>query len=53
MFSVAKTGINLFPLCTANVNPTKSGVIVEARDQVLITALLSDAFALSTRNINL
>ena len=29
MFSVANTGINLFPLCTANVKPTNSGVIVK------------------------
>jgi len=53
MFSVAKTGINLFPLCTAIVNPTKSGVIVEALYQVLITALLFEACASSTRLNNL
>jgi hypothetical protein len=29
--------MNLFPLCTANVCPTKSGVIVLARDHVFIT----------------
>src|SRR5437763_3739621 len=37
MFSVMYTGMNLFPLCTARVWPTKSGVIVERRDQVLQT----------------
>src|SRR5436309_7498216 len=35
MFSVMYTGMNLFPLCTARVWPTKSGVMVERRDQVL------------------
>jgi hypothetical protein len=30
-------GMNFFPLCTAMVNPTISGVMVERRDQVLIT----------------
>src|SRR5882724_3714602 len=38
--SVIYTGINLFPLCTANVCPTKSGVTVERRLQVLITDFL-------------
>src|SRR5437773_302949 len=37
MFSVMYTGMNLFPLCTASVWPTKSGVMVERRDQVLNT----------------
>ncbi len=37
MFSVTYTGMNLFPLCTANVWPTNSGSTVLARDQVLIT----------------
>src|SRR5690242_15477760 len=37
MFSVTYTGMNLFPLCTANVCPTKSGVTVLARDHVFIT----------------
>src|SRR5213592_3883821 len=37
MFSVMYTGMNLFPLCTAKVCPTKSGVIVLRRDQVLKT----------------
>src|SRR5437773_6831201 len=37
IFSVMYTGMNLFPLCTASVWPTKSGVMVERRDQVLNT----------------
>src|SRR6266511_1948483 len=36
MFSVTNTGLKIFPLCTLNVSPTKSGVIIERRDQVLI-----------------
>ena len=36
MFSVTKTGKNCFPLCTFNVSPMKSGVMVDLRDQVLI-----------------
>ena len=37
MFSVANTGTNLRPLCTANVSPSMSGMMVERRDQVLST----------------
>src|SRR5215831_9069790 len=37
-----------FPLCTAMVSPTKSGVIVERRDQVLIGRLSEVARAAST-----
>src|SRR5690606_26195302 len=37
MFSVMYTGMNLFPLCTASVCPTKSGEMVDARAHVLIT----------------
>src|SRR5262245_58924394 len=37
MFSVMYTGMNFFPLCTASVWPTISGVIIERRDQVLWT----------------
>src|SRR3970282_658001 len=37
MFSVTYTGMNLFPLCTARVCPTNSGVIVLRRDQGLKT----------------
>src|SRR5580700_10203089 len=40
MFSVTNTGTNFRPLCTANVRPTASGVIVLRRDQVLMTFLL-------------
>ena len=36
MFSVTNTGLNTLPLCTLNVSPTKSGVIIDRRDQVLI-----------------
>src|ERR1041384_8109611 len=43
MFSVTNTGTNLRPLWTANVRPTASGMIVERRDQVLITFFLADA----------
>ena len=37
MFSVMYTGMNLLPLCTASVCPTKSGVMVLRRDHVLKT----------------
>src|SRR5262249_4254985 len=47
MFSVTKTELNVFPLCTRNVWPTKSGVTIERRDQVLIGFLAPDAFILS------
>src|SRR3990172_1510290 len=30
-------GMNFFPLCTASVCPTNSGVMVDRRDQVLMT----------------
>src|SRR5207253_3127360 len=36
MFSVTKTELNVFPICTKNVWPTKSGVTIERRDHVLI-----------------
>ncbi len=36
MFSVTKTELKILPLWTRNVWPTKSGVIVERRDHVLI-----------------
>src|SRR6266704_6523112 len=39
MFSVTNTGMNNFPLWTVNVIPTKSGVIIERRDHVLIGVL--------------
>ena len=47
MFSVTKTELKVFPLCTRNVWPTKSGVTIERRDQVLIGFLTPDAFILS------
>ena len=37
MFSLTKTGMNFFPLCTARVTPTNSGRMVDLRDQVFIT----------------
>ena len=37
MFSLTNTVMNLRPLCTARLRPTNSGVIVERRDQVLIS----------------
>jgi len=36
MFSVTNTELKIFPLWTRKVCPTKSGVIMERRDQVLI-----------------
>src|SRR5581483_11310719 len=48
MFSVTITGTCWRPLCTAIVKPTKSGVIVERRDQVLIGFLLRSDCAFST-----
>src|SRR5690606_37285683 len=44
IFSVTYTGMNLLPLCTANVWPTKSGEIMDRRDQVLITDFLFVSF---------
>ena len=48
MFSVTKTGTNSFPLWTWNVSPTKSGVIIERRDQVRITCFEPPASDVST-----
>ena len=39
MFSVINTGINFFPLCTAIVSPTNSGIIMLPRDHVFTTSL--------------
>src|SRR5882762_10126503 len=47
MFSVTKTELKVFPLCTKNVWPTKSGVTIERRDQVLIGFFAPEAFILS------
>src|SRR5436309_12633992 len=47
MFSVTKTELNVFPLCTKNVWPTKSGVTIERRDHVLIGFFTPELFILS------
>src|SRR5436305_12635379 len=47
MFSVMKTELKVFPLCTKNVCPTKSGVTIERRDQVLIGFFAFELFILS------
>jgi len=47
MFSVTKTELKVFPLCTKNVWPTKSGVTIERRDQVLIGFYTPELFILS------
>src|SRR5438128_5828053 len=47
MFSVTKTELKLFPLCTKNVWPTKSGVTIERRDHVLIGFFTPELFILS------
>src|SRR3989304_36010 len=48
MFSVTSSGTCCRPLCTAIVRPTKSGVMLERRDQVLIGFLLLSMRAFST-----
>ena len=40
MFSVTYTETNALPLCTLNVWPIKSGVMVDRRDQVWMGFLL-------------
>src|SRR5689334_22167741 len=40
--------MNLFPLCTAMVWPTKSGEMVEARDHVLMTRFSPREFIMSS-----
>ena len=47
IFSVTKTELKIFPLCTKNVWPTKSGVTIERRDQVLIGLFAPELFILS------
>src|SRR6266704_1859184 len=47
MFSVTNTGLNILPLWTVKVRPTKSGVIIERRDQVLMGSL--DLLSLALR----
>src|SRR2546423_13383848 len=51
MFSVTNTGLKILPLCTLNVRPTKSGVIIERRDQVLIGVLDLVSLALTILSI--
>src|SRR5262245_34747596 len=48
MFSVMYTGMNFFPLCTASVCPTISGITVDRRDQVLMTFRSVPRFITST-----
>src|SRR5512146_1177198 len=48
MFSVAYTGMNFLPLCTAMVWPTNSGRIVDRRDQVRTTFFSFAAFKTPT-----
>ena len=43
-----KTGMNLRPLCTANVKPTISGVIVERRDHVFTTRFSPESIIVRT-----
>src|SRR4051812_2734374 len=47
MFSVTYTGMNFFPLCTASMWPTNSGITVERRDQVLMTFFSDPRFITS------
>src|SRR5436190_20264978 len=47
MFSVTKTELKIFPLCTKNVCPPKSGVTIERRDQVLTGFFTPELFILS------
>jgi hypothetical protein len=48
MFSVTKTGTNFFPLWTASVIPTISGITVDRRDHVFMTRLLRLSWAART-----
>src|SRR6266481_3664207 len=47
MFSVTNTEVKVFPLCTMNVCPTKSGVTIERRAQVFTGFFTPDVFILS------
>ena len=47
MFSVTYTGMNFFPLCTASVCPTISGITVDRRDHVLMTFFSAPRFITS------
>src|SRR5262249_44030698 len=46
--SVTNTGTCLRPSCTAKVCPMKSGMMVDRRDQVLMTCLVFFSFCAST-----
>src|ERR1700686_113439 len=48
MFSVTNTGMNLRPLWTAKVCPTRSGTMVLRRDHVLTTFFALERFISST-----
>ncbi len=48
IFSVTRTGTKTFPLCTAIVSPTIIGIIIDARDHVLITDFFLDSLDLRT-----
>src|SRR5262245_46602116 len=48
MDSEMNTGTCLRPSCTAIVCPSMSGMIVERRDQVLMTVFLPDSLSAST-----
>src|SRR5882672_10215183 len=57
MFSVTNTGMNLRPLCTAKVCPTRSGRMVERRDHVFTTffwlcRFMSSTFLIRWRSMN-
>src|ERR1700741_48457 len=47
MSSETSTGTCFWPLCTPNVRPTNCGMMVERRDQVLITSLRPEDAAAS------
>src|SRR5438874_3141278 len=48
MSSWMNTRMNLLPLCTSNVCPTNSGMIVHARAQVLMGCLARFSFSFET-----
>src|SRR5215204_4090940 len=48
MSSCTNTFRNLFPLCTSNVCPTNSGMIVHARAHVLIGCFARRSFSIET-----
>src|SRR5438105_5625139 len=57
MFSVTNTGMNLRPLWTAKVWPTRSGTMVDRRDQVFTTffwllRFISSTFFTTWRSMN-